>query len=62
MENWLRSGPEGLTPYLRDGWRVWQGSGWYLAPTTRLSVEGEGHFQSEGFCGASPLRAPAGLN
>jgi hypothetical protein len=30
VENWLRSGPEGLTPYLRDGWRVVQGSGWYL--------------------------------
>ena len=30
VENWLRSGPAALTPYLRDGWRVWQGAGWYL--------------------------------
>ena len=30
VENWLHSGSAGLTPYLRDGWRVVQGAGWYL--------------------------------
>ena len=42
VENWLRSGPAGLTPYIKDGWRVFQGSGWYLGQT-----EGE-HYQAKG--------------
>ena len=37
------TGPDGLTPYLQDGWRVFQGSGWYLGV-----AEQEGDFQARG--------------
>ena len=37
------TGPDGLTPYLQDGWRVFQGSGWYLGV-----AEQEGNFQARG--------------
>ena len=56
VENWLRSGPDGLTPYLQDGWRVWQGSGWYLgddvSPYTRpkATVPGLPPAQSGEYC------------
>lgn len=36
------TGPSGLTPYLQNGWRVYQGSGWYLGQT-----EGH-HYQAKG--------------
>jgi hypothetical protein len=38
VENWLRSGPSGLTPYLQHGWRVWQGKGWYLGQKQQPSA------------------------
>eukprot|EP00035_Acanthoeca_spectabilis_P010722 m.189571 g.189571 ORF g.189571 m.189571 type:complete len:649 (+) comp15111_c0_seq4:125-2071(+) len=61
IENWLRSGPDGLTPYLQDGFQVWQGSGWYLgqdlngfrSPKT-YPPSSKGSYQSTGYCVQGP--------
>ena len=60
VENWLRSGPAALTPYLRSGWRVWQGHGWYLGkteggyPDPKDRVPGAPGGQSHDFCVQGP--------
>lgn len=54
IENWMRSGPAGLTPYLRDGWRVVQGGGWYLPSGPMVPTAGAPPFQSWQACHAPP--------
>jgi N-acetyl-beta-hexosaminidase len=54
VENWLRHGDQGLTPYLRDGWRVIQGAGWYLPSGPRQQVPNEPDVQDWSYCASPP--------